>query len=320
MTALGQTGAVRHRVLALVVALVATAAASCGSGGNGDAGSPARTTTQAPASADVEVASRTETFVDTTRPTEEPNPAPDRTLVTTIRYPDRGGPYPLVVFAHGANGHPRKFVELTTAWAEAGYVVAAPAFPNSNDEAPGGIAVEAYAHQPGDMSFVIDEVLALADASDGPLAGRVDADRIGVAGLSLGAASTYGVAFHACCRDERIDAAIAMAGVLLPYAPGEYDLSGVPLLILHGDADPVLGIELGADAYARTAPPKVFVTIHGGGHAEPFEDTVTPADAMVETVTSDFWDLYLGDQAGTLGRLLADAAVPGVTTVQHDAG
>jgi dienelactone hydrolase len=319
MTALGQTGAVQRRALALLVALAAIVVGACGRSSSGDTarGAP---TTPAAVPGNVEVVTRTETFVDTTRTTEEPNPAPERSLVTTIRYPDRGGPYPLVVLAHGANGHPRKFVKLTTAWAEAGYVVAAPAFPNSNDEAPGGIAVEAYAHQPGDMSFVIDEVLALAAAPDGPLAGRVDGDRIGVAGLSLGAASTYGVTFHACCRDERIDAAITMAGVLLPYTPGDYDLAGVPLLILHGDADPELDIELDAGTYARAAPPKIFVTIHGGGHAEPFEDTVTPADSMVETATADFWDAYLGEQPGALDRLLTDAAVPGLTTVQHDTG
>jgi predicted dienelactone hydrolase len=303
------------------VAFVAVLVSACASSSNSDAQGGARTTSSEPAAAtDVDVATRTETFVDTTRTTEAPNAAPDRTLVTTIRYPDEGGPYPLVVLAHGANGHPRKFTKLTTAWAKAGYVVAAPAFPNSNDEARGGIAVEAYAHQPADVSFVIDEVLALVDAPEGPLAGRIDADRLGVAGLSLGAATTYGVTFHSCCRDPRIDAVIAMAGVLLPYTPGEFDLAGVPLLILHGDADPVLGIELDADAYARAAPPKIFVTIHGGGHAEPFEDTVDPADAMVEAVTTDFWDVYLGGEPDALDRLLADADVPGLTTVQHDTG
>ena len=309
----------RRRTAFLAVAVLGAVGAGACAGSSGDdraGATPERTA----APADVEVVTSTETFVDTDRTTEAPNAAPDRTLVTTIRAPEEGGPYPLVVFAHGANGHPRKFAKLTTAWAEAGYVVAAPAFPNSNDEAPGGIAVEAYVHQPGDVSFVIDEVLALAGARRGALAGRVDADRIGVAGLSLGAATTYGVTFHPCCRDERIDAAIGMAGVLLPYTPGEYELAGVPLLVLHGDADPVLGIQLDADTYARAAPPKVFVTIHGGGHAEPFEDAVTPADSTVEAVTTDFWDAYLGDEPRAFDRLLADAAVPGLTTVQHDAG
>src|SRR5688500_15941703 len=54
---------------------------------------------------------RTEAFVDTTRPTDPPLATPDRTLETTIYMPDAGGRYPLVVLAHGFNGHPRKFTE-----------------------------------------------------------------------------------------------------------------------------------------------------------------------------------------------------------------
>ena len=59
------------------------------------------------------------------------------------------------------------------------------------------------------------------------------------------------------------------------------------------------------------------------GKAQPPADVevvVDPADAMVEAVTTDFWDVYLGDQSDALDRLLADADVPGLTTVKHDAG
>jgi dienelactone hydrolase len=312
----------RRRTAFLAVAVLgAVLAGACASSSGGDAGTSAKPEpTTSPTDVEVEVVTRTETFVDTSRATDPPNTAPERTLVTTLRYPDGGGPYPLVVLAHGANGHPRKFVQLTTAWAQAGYVVAAPAFPNSNDEAPGGTTVGDYVHQPGDVSFVVDEVLRLSDRRDDALFDRVDGDRIGVAGLSMGGATTYGVTFHSCCRDDRIDAAVVMAGILAPFSPGEYDLSGVPLLILHGDADPVLNVGLDADAYAQVSAPKIFVTIHGGGHFQPFEDVVDPADAMVEAVTTDFWDVYLGDQADAFDRLLADADVAGLTTVQHDAG
>lgn len=40
---------------------------------------------------------------------------------------------PLIVLAHGFNGHPRKFTRLASFWADAGYVVAVPRFPVSND-------------------------------------------------------------------------------------------------------------------------------------------------------------------------------------------
>ena len=59
---------------------------------------------------------RQTTFVDTTRPTPPfgwyPG-SPWRTLPTTIWYPsDGGGPYPLVVFAHGYSVTPATYANL----------------------------------------------------------------------------------------------------------------------------------------------------------------------------------------------------------------
>jgi hypothetical protein len=103
-----------------------------------------------------------ETFVDTTRPTvPSVGPTlPSRTLATAIYRPNRHGQFPLIVFAHGASGHPVKFTKLFSAWADAGYVVAAPAFPLTNDHAASQNLGD-LAQQPGDMSFVLDHVLAI---------------------------------------------------------------------------------------------------------------------------------------------------------------
>jgi len=266
-----------------------------------------------------DVVVRTETFVDTSRPTDPPVATPDRSLVTTIRFPDAGGPYPLIVLAHGFNGHPRKFGELTDAWARAGYVVATPAFPLTNDELVGATTPSDYRNQPADVSFVIDQVLALSRVKADPLHGLVDRHRIGVAGLSLGGVTTFGVTYNTCCRDARIDAAITMAGARFDY-DGAYELVDVPLLLMHGDADPSLPYSGSVEAYADAAPPKFFVTIIGGGHAPPFEDTDDPADEMVTAVTTDFWDLYLAKRPRVLDQLVADASVAGLSTIQYDAG
>ena len=81
------------------------------------------------------VATTTMTFVDTSRstpPWDGMPGKPSRTLVTTIWYPARAsgeGPYPLIVFAHGLGASPQEYQQLLTAWAAAGYVVAAPLFP-----------------------------------------------------------------------------------------------------------------------------------------------------------------------------------------------
>jgi dienelactone hydrolase len=313
---------VKRSLLALL-ALVAVAATACGDDADDASSSSDQPQTSggvAPEAQAYEVDEMVETFVDPTRPTPEPSPAPERTLVTTIRYPVGDGPFPLIVFAHGFNGHPRKFVEVTTAWAERGYVVALPTFPLTNDEAPNGTDLADLPAQPGDMSFVLDEVLALNEEEGSALEGLIDDEHIGAGGLSAGGATTYGFVFHDCCRDARIDAAVVMAGIMVPFGEGEFDLSGVPLLVLHGDADPLLNYSNGVEAYAQAEPPKFFVTLIGGSHASPFEDDDTPYDALVATVTLDFWDAYLLDDAAGVDRLLADGNVPGLATVESDTG
>lgn len=83
---------------------------------------------------------RTETYVDSSRPTSDNGAfpgAPNRTLPVTIWYPtagdpdgpavpdaapDRGGGrYPLVVFAHGYAVTPQFYEALLREWAAAGY-------------------------------------------------------------------------------------------------------------------------------------------------------------------------------------------------------
>ena len=100
------------------------------------------------------------TFVDTSRSTPPWDGVPEkpsRILVTTIWYPIRGsgsaeGPYPLIVFAHGLGGSPQDYQRLLSVWAAAGYVVAAPLFPLSSSETPGGPDGGDIGNQPGDMT------------------------------------------------------------------------------------------------------------------------------------------------------------------------
>src|SRR5437764_796260 len=62
-----------------------------------------------------------------------------RVLTTSVWYPAApGGPFPLVVFAHGYNVTPAPYAGLLQSWARAGYVVAAPTLPLTNPGAGGG--------------------------------------------------------------------------------------------------------------------------------------------------------------------------------------
>jgi predicted dienelactone hydrolase len=262
----------------------------------------------------------TQTFVDTSRPTEAGAQTPARsarTLETAIYLPEVDDRRPLIVFSHGLAGHPDKFSKLLSAWARAGYVVVAPAFPTTNDRVPGVSQNYNIAFgQPADVSYVLDEVLRLADDPTSRLHERVDVDRIGAGGLSLGGGTTYSVAFSDCCRDERITAAEVLAGARFPLA-GEMTLDGhVPLLIVHGDQDPALRHQLAAEAYNLAEPPVWFVTLVGGSHAPPFENDITPYDAMVEQLTTDFWDATIGGDPGAIERFEQHAAAEGLSTLQ----
>jgi predicted dienelactone hydrolase len=262
----------------------------------------------------------TETFVDRSRPTEagaETPEMPERTLEIDIYLPEAPGPAPLIVFAHGLNGHPDKFTGLLRAWAEAGYVVAAPAFPTTNDKVPGaGQNYPTSSGQPADVSFVLDQLLAGDADPESPLHERIDEARIGVGGMSLGGATTYGVVFSQCCRDVRVGSAMVLAGATLPLA-GDVDLDGsVPLLIVHGEDDPALGLSLAEDAFARSASSTWFVTLLGAGHAEPFEDAISPHDRLVAEVTTHWWLATLGDDPSALPRLEDVVATDPLSTLQ----
>lgn len=265
------------------------------------------------------------TLVDPSRPTpagSQTPERPDRTLVTEVYVPDTPGPRPLIVFSHGLFGHPDKFTHLLEAWATAGYVVVAPAFPLTNDQVPGATAnARDLWQQPGDVSFVLDRVLAANDDPGDPLHGRIDPDRIGAAGLSLGGATTLALTFNPCCTDRRIDAAEVLSGNPIPM-PEAYAFAagGVPVLIMHGDADASLRLSTEREVYDAITTPKMFVTLLGGTHAPPFEDPVTPYDDLAERTTTAFWDLTIGGDPSARDRLDVAARVPGLTVVDDALG
>lgn len=253
----------------------------------------------------------TETYVDDSR---------TRTIETFIAHPTPfDGPYPLVVLAHGLGGHPDRLSELMTAWAEAGYVVAAPVFPLTNDPTPGGPTPDFrdMVNQPADVSFVIDSVLA----SD-TFAEHVDADRIGLAGHSLGGATAVGTVFNTCCTDERIDAVELLAVAppeLFGLFEGEMDFRPLPTLMVVADTDFIYSAS--EATYPMLGQPKWYVTLHGEGnalrHVTPYEDPEDPADDLVKEVTTAFWDLELKHVESAQARM-EDTAQPadGSATLQ----
>lgn len=260
------------------------------------------------------VTTTAETLTDPSRSTpagSQTPEAPGRRIELTLHRPDGPGPFPLVVFSHGLSGHPDKFSALLTSWAQAGYVVAAPAFPLTNEGVPGSRDNWFdVADQPGDVSFVLDHLLESATDPDGAWAGVIDPGLVGIGGLSLGGATTYAVGFNPCCRDERADAAMVLSGALFPVGQ-PYELDGhIPLLVVHGTDDLAFAHDSAVEAVAQAQDPVWFVTLEGGTHAEPFEDAPSPHDAIAEAATVAFWDATLLELADAEDRLAAAAEVP----------
>src|SRR5262249_21190249 len=145
---------------------------------------------------------------------------------------------PLLVMAHGFGGLPERFDAFARAVAGAGYVVAAPAFPLTNEDAPGGhdVGLRDAVNQPGDVRFVIGRLLEAAQAADDPLGGRILPAQIAVLGHSLGGATVIGLTRKNCCRDDRVGATIlvAAAAFLAGVHGSDPITEGPPTLLIHG--------------------------------------------------------------------------------------
>lgn len=284
----------------LPIALLALLLAGCGDDGGGTA-APDGT---------FAVDEATVTLVDPSRPTAANGSAPasdSRTLRTALYLPRAERPLPLIVFAHGLGALGRLYFVILEAWASEGYVVAAPDFPLSRAAAPGGSAYADYVNQPADLRFLIDELLRLDGDPTSPLYGRIDGERIGVAGQSLGGLTTFGLTLNTCCRDPRVDAAVPMAGLLAPFPDGEFSGAGAPpMLIIHGDADDTVDYQDAVDAYALLDAPRALLTHLGGGHILPYVGSSDrPAQLATIDASTAWFDLFLKRERGAWERLLA---------------
>ena len=225
---------------------------------------------------------------------------------------------PLIVLAHGLNGHPHQLDELSESWARAGFVVATPQFPRTNVNDQGKAVLADAAEYPGDLSFVITGVLAKSSSgTPGPLENRVDPRRVGAAGISLGGMAVYGLVSNSCCLDRRVNAAILMSAVRPDFPSGKYVHQKIPVMLIHGDAD--TGYRYSERTYPMLAAPKWFITLRGGRHGPPFEDAPDEFDDFVRDTTGSFWDRYLNDNAAAAAGIVREvAATHGKAKLHHD--
>lgn len=210
------------------------------------------------------------TWVDETRRTNsngEYAGAEERSYAVTIWAPaDAPGPHPLLVYSHGFMSNRHEAAYLAEHMASFGYVFVATDYPLTHFDAPGGPNADDVVHQPADVTFLIDRVLAL-DRNERAFEGGIDRSRIGVLGLSLGGLTTTLAAFHPALGDPRISAAASIAGPSVMFGPRYFERQGVPFLMIAGTHDAMIHYDSNGAPVPDLISAGGLLTIEGASHA-----------------------------------------------------
>jgi pimeloyl-ACP methyl ester carboxylesterase len=254
-------------------------------------------------------------FEDPSRVTPARGTVPEtagRLLVTDLFVPvGASGPRPLVVFAHGWNSDPGIYASLLEQWATAGFVVAAPVFPESTDLYPGS-PVSDYADQALDITFVITSLL-----HDKTL--PIDPTRIAVAGHSDGGTDVALMTLDPSYADARVRAYVCMSGEM-PSGVAAYTVATTraALLVAVGSDDEYGLYPLATQVFqAAQAPSKAMLVEPGGDHLGSFLDA-TPAAAAMRDAETQFLELALEPRtpsAAAIDTALADPAAGSLQVV-----
>jgi predicted dienelactone hydrolase len=306
-----------RRPAAFLIAIVLALVAACGDGDhNGVAGE-----SQIAAS---DVRTEVRHLVDTSRVTPPNGSAPglsERDIATRLWYAPqplaapacRGKRCKVVLLAHGFGGRTSRFDALARQLAAVGYLVAAPSFPRTNQDAPGGHlnGLDDLSAQPGDLTFVLDSLAAAAADPQDPLHGRVDTGDSGAVGHSLGGATVVAATRTDCCGDARIAAAALVAPVpqiVEPLIGEAWSGSGPPTLVIGGSVDPIVSPASLAAFYDAILPPRLQLEVSGGNHVDLIENYLAAPDphlAPTAEALRAFFDTYLGGAADEIAPAFA---------------
>lgn len=244
--------------------------------------------------------------------------APQRTLRVLIWRSDGARAQPLLLMAHGFGGLPDKFDAFARTIAAAGYVVAAPAFPLTNEDAPGGhdAGFRDFISQPGDVSFVLSQLLEASSTTTDPLAAAIDPTLVAALGHSLGGTTAIGLTRKTCCLDARIRAVILVAAAV-PLADAfgqDATVANVPTLIMQGTADQSVDYSTAPAFYAHIGPPRFLIGLTGVGHSEAVESQIEPPIAARDAAQRSsiaFLNAVFRDASAVFDATLADLAATG---------
>ena len=273
-------------------------------------------------------------FVDRTRnvldyATSPPSVlARQRTLVTEVRYPtltqspnhteitnappaQQSGGFPMVVFAHGYDVTPGTYARLLEAWAEKGFVVAAPIFPDESSTEVLRQHVDTEAdldNEPADLTFVTQQLLddsstlsatcplvyGLLAPNELDFAGHSDgADAVGLLAYSTGR-DPQGVLYARLREGLAIRSTMIFSGSVDGKAPYRAEASRPPLLLVQSARDQCNAPDEGLELYgAVNQGDKWFLELLHAHHLPPFDAEDPGAFALVASTTTSFLQLTL---------------------------
>jgi dienelactone hydrolase len=280
-----------------------------------------------------QVETTTDQWLDNTR---------DRQVPVRLYFPQSGkGPLPIIVFSHGLGGSRDGYAYLGRHWASYGYVSVHLQHQGSDTSAWKGKPQPLEAmrqaaadlrnsiNRVADVRFAIDRLTKLQRES-GPLGGRLDLARIGMAGHSFGAWTTLAIVGEVfitpggreiAVGDPRVKAAIAMSAPV-PRNKDQLDKAfgaiRIPCLHMTGTLD---DSPIGETKAAQRRLPfdhirgadQYLVTFIGGDHmifsgrGRLLGDGAKDAmfQELICVATTAFWDGYLkGDRVAM--RFLVD--------------
>jgi predicted dienelactone hydrolase len=263
-----------------------------------------------------------------------------------IFYPNNFGKYPVIVFSHGAGGSQSCCDALTRHWATYGYVTIQPTHDDSaiqrrNQGEENIRFLQAvrdalknpalWESRPRDISYVLDAMHSLESRIPG-LSGKIDADRIGVGGHSMGSYTTEAIAGalvdlpgHSAKNfaDPRVKAVLCLS----PQGPGQFGLNdhsfdqiSLPYIGMTGSLDslgPVANLTWHKTPFERSQPgDKFHLFIEGANHMSFITPrTLLPGRAepggdifdYTNSASLAFWDAYLKGDARAKSYLQSDA-------------
>lgn len=251
----------------------------------------------------------------------------NRSIPLRIYVPDGPGPYPIILFSHGAGGSREGFVYLGEFWAENGYVSIHPTHIGSDTATlklagPQVLREESFNPQTwhdraGDIRYILDSLMSLEQATPA-LVGKLDTGEIGMAGHSFGAYTTMLMAGTTVTTDQGTDTGFGDSRIkafmaISPQGTGQQGLTRTswkslqsPMLFITGTEDRVPQSDVTyrwrTEPFEYCAPGHKYLAVIRGAQHFSFSDRGGQSprgvriQAVVRALSLSFWDAYLKHQ------------------------